>query len=109
MPVVKGTTWVQSVERGEDWYGRLPDGTQRRIAGDLLYTALRNGDAAWSDLSKPYEDKVFGEMLRTASVSELVEDKRRYFELERMAGALPRNTTSAAQAAQVAAEVRVSA
>lgn len=106
VPVVKGTTWARGVEAGQDWYGRLPEGAQRRVAGDLLFTALRNGDAAWSDLSKAYDDVVFGRMLREASVSELVADGQRYIAVQRLAAQLPPNGTSPAQAAQIAAEVR---
>lgn len=105
VPVVRGSTWTQAVETGEAWYGRLPQGTQRRIAGDLLYTALREGDAGWSDLSKPYQDDVFGEMLRAASVRELVE-ARRYVSLDRLARNLPVNATRREQAAEIAADVR---
>lgn len=102
VPVVRGSTWAQRVETGEAWYGRLPEGTQRRVAGDLLYTALREGDAGWSDLSKPYSDDVFGEMLRAASVRELVENPQRYIALRRIANGLDANGTSMVAAADIA-------
>lgn len=106
VPVVKGTTWAQGVEAGRDWYGRLPEAVQRRMAGNLMFVALRDGAVQWDDLSRPYKDDVFGEMLREASVVELV-DERRYLQLFATAAQLPRNRISNQQAAVVAANVRV--
>lgn len=106
VPVVKGTTWAQGVEAGRDWYGRLPESVQRRMAGNLMWTALRDGAVQWDELSRPYKDDVFGEMLREASVVELV-DERRYLQLFATAAMLPRNRITNERAAVVAANVRV--
>ena len=90
----RARTGRKGLVSGQQWYERLPEGAQRRVAGDLLYTALRSGDAAWSDLSKAYEDNVFGVMLRQASVRELV-GAPRYSLLMAQSVALPANGVSA--------------
>lgn len=103
-PLVRGST--RTMESGQDWYARLPEGAQRRVAGDLMYTALRDGAARWEDLSRPYQNDVFGVMLREANVRELVPNPRAYVDLRRQAAALPRNPVNDEQAAQIAAETR---
>jgi hypothetical protein len=104
IPLVRGST--RTMGRGEDWYARLPEGAQRRVAGDLMYTALRDGAVRWEDLSRPYQNDVFGTMLREANVAELVPNRRTYVELQRRALALPRNPVNDEQAAVIAAEAR---
>lgn len=106
VPVVKGSTWVSGVETGRDWYARLPNDVQRRISGDLMFQALKENKIRWDDLSQPYKDDVFGEMLREASVSELIESKQIYRNIRMRAKALAPNRTTERQAARIAAEVR---
>lgn len=106
IPVLKGSTWQNDVIAGRDWYGSLPTDVQRQMAGDLMWTAMREGDVGWDDISRPYQDDVFGKMLREASVRELVEDARRYFQLEQLSGRLQGIRTTPEQAAVIAAETR---
>jgi hypothetical protein len=107
VPVLKGSTWTANVESGRDWYGRLPTAVQRRMAGDTMFTALNQGDVSFDDLSKIYQDDVFGEMLREASVRELIADNRRYARLRVDAAMMPRNRITNERAAVLAAQTRV--
>lgn len=107
VPIVKGTTWARDAERGRDWFERLPEGTQRRIAGDLLWTALRQGDVGWEQISRIDHDDVFGDMLREASVKEVVNDPARYAALRELARGLAANATTAEMAAFEAAAARI--
>lgn len=108
VPVVRGSTWAQGVESGRDWYGRLPEGVQRQIAGDLMFVSLRQGAVQWDDLSVAYTNDIFGTMLREASVEQLVESRRTYVDLQAVARGLPANATTPEQAARLAAEARAS-
>jgi hypothetical protein len=106
IPVIKGSTWRDDVISGRDWYGKLPPDVQRRISGDLMWTAMQQGDVGWDDISKPYDDDVFGKMLREASVKELVEDGRRYWQLDQLSRGMQPVRTTPEQAAVIAAETR---
>lgn len=107
VPVVRGTTWAQQVEGGRDWYERLPAGTQRRLAGDLLWVALRDDPNRWNGVSATYADDVFGAMRRQASVRELVTNPAAYAALQAQARGLAINATTVEMAAQAAAESRM--
>lgn len=71
IPIVKGTTWANEVESGEQWFSRQPADRQRQMMGPGLFEAWRRGDVRFADLSRPYEDGVYGTMLRQASLREL--------------------------------------
>lgn len=105
VPVLHGSTWVRDVERGESWYSRLPEGAQRKIAGDVMYLALRDRHVSWRELSRPYDNSVFGTMLREASASELLES-RRYLALRRASRRMMSNRMSNEEAALAAARAR---
>lgn len=71
VPIVRGATWQYDVEGGEDWFNRQPASVQRRMMGPGMYSAWRRNEFAFSDLSRPYTDDVYGEMLRAATLGEL--------------------------------------
>ena len=71
VPIVRGATWQYDVEGGEDWFNRQPASVQRRMMGPGMYSAWRRNEFAFTDLSRPYTDDVYGEMLRAATLGEL--------------------------------------
>lgn len=80
VPVVRGTTWADDFESGPERFERLGTEQQRQIMGPGMHAAWRAGDVRWNDFSRPYQDGVFGEMLRAASLRELLGDEaRRYY------------------------------
>lgn len=71
IPIVKGTTWAASVESGEAWFARQSPAMQRQMMGPGLFAAYQRGQVNFSDLSQPYQDGVYGTMLRQASLRDL--------------------------------------
>jgi len=68
--VVRGRPRV--VQTGEDWFNGLDEATARGLAGDAAYELLRSGRATLRDFVQPYRDPVFGEMIREASVRQII-------------------------------------
>ncbi len=66
IPVVRGRP--RSVTTGADWFAGLDEERRRSIAGDAAFEALASGRADLRDFVQPYQDRVFGEMVREASV-----------------------------------------
>lgn len=80
VPVVRGTRWADEFETGPERFERLSADRQRRIMGPGMHAAWRAGAVDWRDFSRSYQDNVFGEMLRAASLRELLGDEaRRYY------------------------------
>lgn len=75
--VLRGVERV--VESGEDWFARQSPQRQRQIAGDANYEALRAGRVQLRDFVRPYFDPVFGEMVREASLLNLLGGAARSF------------------------------
>jgi hypothetical protein len=71
VPVVKGTTWAQEVESGEAWFARQSPAVQRQMMGPGMFDAYQRGRLDFRDLSQPYQDGVYGTMLREATLGEL--------------------------------------
>ena len=59
---------------GQEWFTALPEARQRAQMGNAMYDAWKAGKFEFKDLSAPYQDKVYGEMLRAASLKELLGD-----------------------------------
>lgn len=72
VPVVRGTTWADSIETGPERFARLPRAQQMEILKPAMYRAFSAGAVGWSDFSRPYESAPYGEMLRAASLRELL-------------------------------------
>ena len=68
------------VESGEDWFGRQPEATQQAMMGPGMYDAWRAGRFDVQDLSQPYQDPVYGEMLREASLKDLLGPRARHMQ-----------------------------
>lgn len=71
IPLVKGATWMLEMQTGPEWFVEQPVSTQRKMMGPGMYDAYQRGDVAWEDLSRPYHDDVYGEMLRVSTLREL--------------------------------------
>lgn len=80
-PWVKGTTWPDIIVSGPNWFDAQPESYQRGQMGGALFNAWKAGAMQWSDMSEPYEDDVYGIMLREASVSGTlgVEQAKQYY------------------------------
>jgi hypothetical protein len=79
VPIVRGTRWADDFERGPERFDALDASVQRRIMGGAMYAAWRAGEVRWGEFSRPYQDNVFGEMLRAASLRDLLGDGARRF------------------------------
>lgn len=64
-----------NVPRGEDWFGTLSAERQREIMrNDSAFRAWQAGAVQLKDFVKPYTDPVFGEMMRQASLKDMLGD-----------------------------------
>lgn len=61
-----------SVKRGEDWFRGLPALRQRGMMGPAMYAAWRDQAFDFSQLSRVYNDKIYGRMIRQASLKEIL-------------------------------------
>lgn len=57
---------------GEELFGKLSEAEQRKLMGPGMYDAWREGKFDFRDLSQPYKDPIYGDMLRQAPLKELV-------------------------------------
>lgn len=72
VPIVRGTRWAESYRTGPDRFMDLDEETQRQIFGNnRLFEAWQNGDVNWTDFSEPYDNAIYGEMLRAASMTSI--------------------------------------
>jgi hypothetical protein len=66
------------IEPGEQWFKRQPEAFQRERMGPGRFDAWKAGKFDFRDLSVPYNDPVYGEMLREATLKGLLKgDKGR--------------------------------
>jgi hypothetical protein len=80
LPIVKGTTWADDVQSGAEWFDQQPKGLQMELMGPAMWRAYQAGAVGWGDFSKPYQNDVYGEMLREASLRELLGNgARKYY------------------------------
>lgn len=66
------TNEVSEFQSGRAWFDTLPEARQRQLMGQSMYQAWRDGAVSWADMSRPYHDQVYGQMLRTPSLIELL-------------------------------------
>lgn len=71
IPIIIGSRWVDEVESGGDWFARQPEGVQRQMMGGQMWELWRRGRFDLRELSVPYVDGTYGQMLRAATVQEL--------------------------------------
>lgn len=69
IPLVRGST--RQWQTGEQLFDNLRPEQQQQIMGPGLYDAWRRGDVQFNELSVPYYDDVYGEMLRRPTNREL--------------------------------------
>ena len=69
-----------NVERGEQWFRALPKAKQRQYMGPAMHDAFSENAFSFNDLSKPYDDPIYGEMVREASLQDLLGNQaKRYY------------------------------
>ena len=66
---------VPEVQPGGDWFRGLPAGEQQRRMGPAMWAAWQAGEFDLPELSVQYDDPVYGDMLREASLSGLLGDR----------------------------------
>lgn len=67
IPVVRGRP--RTVTSGEEWWNGLSEQRQLAQAGPANFAALQSGAVDLGDFVQPYDDPVFGSMLRESSLS----------------------------------------
>lgn len=69
------------VETGENWFNRLPTSQKVEKMGEARYRAFLAGEFKFNELSQPYQNDVWGEMLKEASlVGMLGQRAERYYQ-----------------------------
>ncbi len=63
---------MPEIETGETWFNRQPEATQIEMMGPGMFDAWNANAFEFADLSQPYQDEVYGEMLREASLKDLL-------------------------------------
>jgi len=76
--VIPGMPLAQ-YQTGQEWFTALPEARQRAQMGSAMYDAWKAGKFNFKDLSVPYQDKVYGEMLRAASLKDLLGDQAKEY------------------------------
>lgn len=67
------------IEPGEDWFNRQPEDKQRNRMGPGMFDAWKGGAFAFSDVSQTYQDAVYGEMWREATLKGLLGEKAKQY------------------------------
>lgn len=60
------------IESGEDWFNNQPASVQREMMGSSMFSAWQDDKFQFQDLSTKYNDEVYGELLRQASLKDLL-------------------------------------
>ena len=75
-----------NVHRGQDWFENQSDETQSDMMGTAAYSAYKAGDVTLKDFIHPYQDAVFGQMIREASLTGILgADAQKYIQGARRA------------------------
>jgi hypothetical protein len=64
-----------NIQRGEDWFNGLSQAAQRSMMGPAMFKAWQDGAFQFGQLSQVYNDKVYGRMIREASLKGILGDK----------------------------------
>ena len=70
--IIKGSN--RTVRRGEDWFESLPEGRQKLQMGNARWAAWQANEFQFSDLSRNYNDAIFGEMIGESSLKHMIGD-----------------------------------
>jgi len=60
------------VQTGEQWFNRQSKAVQRQMMGPASFRAYEDNAIGLEDFSKPYQDDVYGELLREASLKDML-------------------------------------
>lgn len=71
IPLVTGSTWLDGIQTGSDWFSSQSEATQKSMLGPGRYDLYSSGKWDWSAASQPYEDDVYGVMRRASTLSEM--------------------------------------
>lgn len=71
IPIVRGGLVADSIGTGEAWFDGLSDVQKREMMGPGRYDLYTSGRWDWRAVSKRYNDPVYGEMLRAATLTEM--------------------------------------
>lgn len=72
LPVVKGSTWQNTVQTGPEWFGGLPEADQVAIMGRGRLEGLRAGLFSWEDMGRNRNDDLYGPMWSLKPLKDLV-------------------------------------
>lgn len=67
------------IVRGETWFKEQPRATQIELMGGARYRAWRDGEIVFDDFSQAYNDPVYGELLREASLKGILGSKAKEY------------------------------
>jgi len=71
IPVVRGAQWVRDLPSGAEVFAGLPAAQQRAILGAGAFDLYRDGRVTLNDFSRTYNDPIYGDMRRAATLGEL--------------------------------------
>ena len=71
LPIVRGTTWADTTQTGRQWFDGLSGADKLAAMGASRYAAYNAGAWDWNSVSVPYQDAVYGQMLREATLLEM--------------------------------------
>ena len=69
-------TPTDDTENGREWFKKQPEATQQKMMGQGTWEAWKRGDFEFGKLSQPYDDAVYGTMLRQATLEQLMDPLR---------------------------------
>jgi hypothetical protein len=79
VPLVKGSTWHRDMQTGPEWFDSRSPEQQRAQMGGAMFEAWKAGAVGWGNMSQRYNDPVYGEMLRAASLKGILGNDARGF------------------------------
>lgn len=63
---------IGEIPSGQAWFDAQPESTQRQMMGPGKYDAYKAGKFEFGQLSMSYQDDVYGELIKKATLKELV-------------------------------------
>lgn len=70
---------LPAIQKGEEWFRGLSAAQQRALMGPSVYAAWRANEFQFGQLSQPYENDVYGQMLREASLRGLIGERAKNY------------------------------
>lgn len=74
------------VEPGADVFARLPESMQRKTMGPAMFEAWKAGEFDFRDLTRPYSDPIYGDMMGQPALRDVVGEPvaRKYIDMTRV-------------------------